>query len=36
MYQTAEQKIKARNRVIRWLMNYGLDHQFGVTFSYTA
>ncbi|GAA3626593.1 hypothetical protein GCM10022297_01450 [Lactobacillus hamsteri] len=36
MYQTVEQKIKARNRVIRWLMNYGLDHQFGVTFSYTA
>ncbi|MBU3828889.1 MAG: ImmA/IrrE family metallo-endopeptidase [Candidatus Lactobacillus pullistercoris] len=36
MYQTLEQKIRARNEVIRWLMNYGLDHQFGVTFSYSA
>lgn len=36
MYQTPEEKIKARNKVIKWLMNYGLDHQFGVTFSYTA
>ena len=36
MYQTPEQKTAARNQVIRWLMNYALDHQYGVTFSYAA
>lgn len=36
MYQTPEQKIKARNEVIKWLMNYALDHQIGVVFSYKA
>ena len=36
MYQTPEQKVEARNEVIKWLMNYALDHQFGVTFSYTT
>ena len=36
MYQTIEQKNKARDEVIRWLMNFGLDHQFGITFSYAA
>lgn len=36
MYQTPEQKVEARNEVIKWLMNYALDHQFGITFSYKA
>lgn len=36
MYQTPEQKTAARNQVIRWLMNYAMDHQYGVTFSYAA
>ena len=36
MYQTPEQKTKARNKVIKWLMNYAMEHQYGVTFCYTA
>lgn len=36
MYQTAKQRQDARNEVIKWLMNYALDHQKGVTFIYTV
>lgn len=36
MYQTQRQKEEARNNVIKWLMNYALDHQIGITFSYAA
>lgn len=36
MYQTQKQKEEARNNVIKWLMNYALDHQIGITFSYAA
>lgn len=36
MYQTKKQKEEARNNVIKWLMNYALDHSVGVVFTYVA
>lgn len=36
MYQTSNQREDARNEVIKWLMNYALDHQKGITFIYTV
>lgn len=36
MYQTQKQKQDARDEVIKWLMNYALDHNFGVVFTYNA
>ena len=36
MYQTLKQKEDARNEIIKWLMNYALEHQIGVVFTYKA
>lgn len=36
MYQTSRQNEEARDQVIKWLMNYALDHKIGISFCYKA